>query len=115
MSTTTDPRSETVETQNPQPLGSRSKGFRGSNIEKSDLENEDHPLRASGSEDLRHPAKPLYRDELDLDQMRTQRKKIITNADLKRFRFYHSFYKLKHGSVRKAPQTKELTLQKIAS
>ena len=67
LSTTTNPRSEKVETQNPQLSGSRSMGFCAYNIENSDLENEDHSLRASGSKDLRHPAKPLYSDELDLD------------------------------------------------
>ena len=63
LSTTTNPRSETVETQIPQPSGSRSIGVHASNIENSDSENKDHPLRASGFKDLRHPAKPLYRDK----------------------------------------------------
>ena len=57
MSTTTNPRSETADTQNLQPLGSKSIGVHASNIENSDSENEDYPLKASGSKDLRRPAK----------------------------------------------------------
>ena len=63
LSTTTYPRSGRIETQNPQPSGSKSIGVHASNIENSDSENEDYPLKASGSKDLRHSAKPLYRNE----------------------------------------------------
>ena len=67
MSTTTNPRSETEEGQTPQPSGPKSTGVHASNIENSDSENEDYSLKASGSKDLRHPAKPLYHIEIDLD------------------------------------------------
>ena len=50
-------------------------GVRALNIEYSDSENEDCPLRASEVKDLRHPAKPLYRSEVDLDA------KIVSNED----------------------------------
>ena len=66
MSTTTNRRSETVEFQNPQPTGPRSIGVHASNVENSDPENEDHPLRTSGLKDLRHPAKALYSNQVDL-------------------------------------------------
>ena len=62
-STVKSPRSETIETQNSQPSGSktdRSVGVRASNTEKSDSEDEDYLLRPSDMKDLRHPAKPLY-------------------------------------------------------
>ena len=68
-STITNPRSETNETQNSQPSGSRDKsiGVHASLNENSDSENEDHPLRASKMKDLRHPAKPMFRAESDVD------------------------------------------------
>ena len=68
-STITNPRSETNETQNTQPSGSgdRSIGVHASLNENSDSENEDHPLRASKMKDLRHPAKPMFRAESDID------------------------------------------------
>ena len=75
MSTTTNPRSEAAEAQNSQPSGSKSKGVHASNFENSDSGNEDYPLKASGSKDLRHPAKPLYRNEIDLDET------MISNED----------------------------------
>ena len=61
-------RSETAEAQTSQPSGTKSKVVHASIHENSDLENEDYPLKASGSKDLRHPAKPLYRNEIDLDE-----------------------------------------------
>ena len=67
MSTITNPRSETIEIQNSKPSGSNFIGVHASNTEKSDSENEVHPLRVSGSKDLKYPAKPLYCDEIDLD------------------------------------------------
>ena len=59
MSTTTNPRSETAEAQNSQPSGTRSIGVHAFYFESSDSENEDYPLKASGSKDLRYPAKRL--------------------------------------------------------
>ena len=75
MSTTTNPRSEAAEVQNSQLLGSKSIGVHASNFENSDSENEDYPLKASGSKDLRHPAKPLYRNEIDINET------MISNED----------------------------------
>ena len=75
MSTTTNPRSEAAEAQNSQPSGSKSMGVHSSNFENIDSENEDYPLKASGSKDLKHPAKPLYRNEIDLDET------MISNED----------------------------------
>ena len=69
-STVTNRRCETIVIQNTQPSGSRidkSIGVRASNIKSSDLENEEYFLRVSEMKYLRHPAKPLYRDELNLD------------------------------------------------
>ena len=68
LSTTTNPRSETAEAQNSQPSGSKSIGVHASNIENSDSENEDYPLKASGSKDSRYPEKPLYRNEINLNE-----------------------------------------------
>ena len=36
--------------------------------ENSDSEDEDYPLHASKMKDLRHPAKPFYRSETNLDE-----------------------------------------------
>ena len=38
-----------------------------SNIENSDFENDDYPLRASQMRDLKHLAKPLFQHESDVD------------------------------------------------
>ena len=60
--TATNPRSETLETQNSQTSGSktdRSIGFRPSNTENSDSEDEDYALRPSEMKDWRHSAQPL--------------------------------------------------------
>ena len=62
-STITNPKSETLETQKSQPLGSKtdkSIGVRASNIENADSEDEDCPLSPSELEDFRHPTKSLY-------------------------------------------------------
>ena len=75
MSTTTNPRSEAAEVQNSQPSRSESIGVHASNFENTDSENEDYPLKASGSKDLKHPAKLLYRNEIDLDET------MISNED----------------------------------
>ena len=69
-STTTNPRTDINEIQEPQPSGSRIDtpiGVRASNNETSDSENDDYPLRASKMKDLKHPAKPLFRCESDVD------------------------------------------------
>ena len=68
--TVTNPRSETNEIRDPQPSGSKTNksiGVHASNNENSDSDNEDYPLRASKMEDLRHPAKPLFHNESDVD------------------------------------------------
>ena len=69
-STVTIPRSDANEIQEPQPSGSRidpSIGGRTSNNENSDSENDDYPLRASKMKDLKHPARPLFQNESDID------------------------------------------------
>ena len=66
----TNPRFDVNEMLEPQPSGSRmnqSIGVRASNIENSDSENDDYPLRASKMKDLKHSAKPLFRSESDVD------------------------------------------------
>ena len=66
----TNPRSETNEMHDPQPSGSRtirSIGVHASNNENSETEDEDFPLKASKMKDLKHPAKPLFRAESDVD------------------------------------------------
>ena len=68
-SMTTNPRSDINEIQEPQKSGSRIDppiGVHASNKENSDSEN-DYPLRASKMKDLKHPAKPLFRSESDVD------------------------------------------------
>ena len=62
--------SEINEIKDPQPSGSKtnmSKGVHASNNKNSDSENNDYPLRASKMKDLRHPAKPLFHNESDVD------------------------------------------------
>ena len=72
-STVTNPRSKINEIQNSQPSGFktnrsiRSIGLRASNIEHSDSENDDYPLRASKMKDLKHHAKLLFQNESDVD------------------------------------------------
>ena len=66
----TNPRSEANEIQNMRPSGSnvnKSVGVYASNIENSDSEDEDYSLKASKMKDLKHPAKPLYPNESDVD------------------------------------------------
>ena len=58
VSTVTDPRSQTNETQNTRESGSKidmSIGFHASNNVNSDLEEDDHPLGASDMSELRNP------------------------------------------------------------
>ena len=45
----------------------KSIGVHASNIENSDSEVEDYPLKSSKRKDLKHPAKPLYPNESDVD------------------------------------------------
>ena len=42
-------------------------GVRASNNENSHSENDDYPLRASKMKDLRHPAKPFFQNESDVN------------------------------------------------
>ena len=60
--TTINPRSDTNDTQNSQPSGSkgnRSSGNHASNNEISDLGKDDHPLRLPEKSELENPVKPL--------------------------------------------------------
>ena len=66
----TNPGSEINENRDSQPSGSktnRSIGVHASNNENSDSENDDYPLRASKMKDLRHPARPIFHNESDVD------------------------------------------------
>ena len=77
-STITNPRSETNETQNTQPSGSknRSIGVHASENDNSDFENEDeYPIRASNMHELRNPAKPFCQNRFELDET------IVSNED----------------------------------
>ena len=70
VSTVTNPRSENDEILNTQPMGSkgnRSIGVHASNNENSETEDEDFPLKASKMKDLKHPARPLFQTETDVD------------------------------------------------
>ena len=56
--------------QNARPCGSkneRSIGVRASNNKNPESENDDNLLRASKMNDLKHPAKSLYQNELNLE------------------------------------------------
>ena len=69
-STVTNPRSETNELLDMRPSESnlnKSVGVHASNIENSDSEDEDYPLKASKMKDLKHPAKPFYPNESDVN------------------------------------------------
>ena len=69
-SNVTNSRSETNETLDMRPSGSnvnKSVGVHASNIENSDSEDEDYPLKASKMKDLKHPAKPFYPNESDVN------------------------------------------------
>ena len=77
-STITNPRSESNETQNNQPSGSRNRsiGVRASENENSDSENEDnHPIRASNMLELRDPARPFRQNRFELDET------LVSNED----------------------------------
>ena len=69
-STVTNPTSKTNETQITQQSGSKNNksiGVNASNTKNSDTENEEYRLKDSEMKDLKHPATPLQRIELDLD------------------------------------------------
>ena len=69
-STATNPRSNVNEIQDSQPWGSKTNmsiGVLASNIENSDSENDDYPLRPSKMKDWKPPAKPLFQNESDVD------------------------------------------------
>ena len=66
----TNPRSDSNEIQASEPSESKTNksiGVHASNIENSDSENDDYPPKASKMRDLKHPAKPLFRSESDVD------------------------------------------------
>ena len=70
-SATTTPRSDTNDTQNPQPSGSkgnRSIGVHTSGGINADSEEDSHPLRASDMSELRNQAKPFRQNDLHLDK-----------------------------------------------
>ena len=68
-STVTNPRSEINEIQDPQPSGTKTKsiGDHASNNENSDSGNDDYPLRVSKMKDLKHPARPFFPNESEVD------------------------------------------------
>ena len=69
--TATNPRSEMDDIQNMQPSGSKTNrtiGVHASYNDNSEPENEDYPLQASKMRDLRHPARPFYESETNLDE-----------------------------------------------
>ena len=69
-STVTNPGSEINENRDSQPSGpktNRSIGVHASNNENSDSENDVYPLRPSKMKDLRHPARPIFHNESDVD------------------------------------------------
>ena len=77
-STITNLRSESNETQNTQPSGSRDRsiGVHASVNDNSDSENEDsHPIRASNMHELRNPAKPFCQNRFELNET------IVSNED----------------------------------
>ena len=84
-STVTNPRSEVNEIQDPQPSGNRTNsiGVRASNNENSNFENDDYHIRASKMKDLKHPAKPFFQNESDVE------KTILSNEDTDAEEDYH--------------------------
>ena len=70
ISTITNPRPDSNEIRDSQPSGSKSNksmGVHASNNKNSDSENDDFPLSASKMEHIKHPAKPLFQNESDVD------------------------------------------------
>ena len=67
----TNPRSDVDEIQDPQLSGSKTHKsiavHTASNNENPDSESDDYPVRASKMKDLKHPAKPLFQNESDVD------------------------------------------------
>ena len=85
-STITNPRSESNDTQNTQPSGSRSIGVHASEKDNSDSENEgSHPIRASNMHELRNLARPFCQNRFELDET------IVSNEDSEE-EDYHSGY-----------------------
>ena len=63
VSTATNPRSDTNETGNTQPSGSKNKrsmGVSAPTFINSDSEDEDYPPKASDLRDLQRPTKPFF-------------------------------------------------------
>ena len=89
VSTATNPRSDTNETENTQPSGSKNKrsmGVNAPNFINSDSEDEDYPLKASDLRDLQRPAKPFFQSETDLDAT------VIPNEDSEPEEDYHKHF-----------------------
>ena len=87
-STTSNPRSDTKDTQNRQPPGSkgnRSLGVYAANNGNVDLGEDDHPLRSSKMNELRNPAKPFDQNELNLDET------MVANEDCEKEGYHKSF------------------------
>ena len=86
VSTVTNPRSETIESQNTRQSGSKTNisiGGHASNNADSDLEEDDHPLRASNMNELRNSAKQFHQSELDLNET------MISNEDSDEEDYHH--------------------------
>ena len=69
-STVTNPRSEINESRDPQPSGSKTNWsieVPASSNENSDSESDDYLLGASKMKDVRHPARPIFHNESDVD------------------------------------------------
>ena len=64
---TQDQKQLKCETHNCRDPKTRSIGVHASNNENSDSENDDSPLRASKMKDFRHPARPFFQNESDVD------------------------------------------------
>ena len=95
----TNPRSENDETRNMQPTGSKgnkSIGVHASNNENSETEDEDFPLKASRMKDLKHPAKPLFRAESDVDvTIHSDEESDAESLDEDYHNYFYEYY-LKH-------------------
>ena len=63
-----------------------------SNIENSDSEDEDYPLQASKMKDIRHPARPLFRSETNLDET------LVSKEDSEEEDYHRRLARNCHGS-----------------
>ena len=111
-STTTNPRYETKDMQNSLPSESktgRSIGVHASNTKSSDSEDEGCPLRPSRMKNLRHPAKPLYRNELDLDAT------VVSNKDSEEEDYHSSLLRDSRYSALKRLINLELFLSETSN